>query len=406
MTTTHPSGRRLSAGLAILGFLAWALLASGLAGPAAAGPLFGPGSASPPQPVEQSLGYLVEMVRDQRKTFEPGNVQALLEFVAYQADEGEEYVLDKRRGLNGAGLALDIRAPLERILRYVYNPAIPTYAMYPTVVRRSSWLPGSDILRQEVELWRMAQDLKGPVVLRGQEFEEITPDVSSGGYYSYDLDRLLILTPFDGKRAFISVSKQKGPSTVGRKGAVIDEGKDWTFVYTQEEGLTTGGIGWMDTFMYDSFSVALYVEVHPDRPLTRYGVFSWLKAGWAGIDVIKPKHIFDGCVRAGRELKRLMESSRLPKAEELAGTVQNIRSMSDAEMLRQLEPLSKALAEMSPSHPVLSKSGFADVLEKGRYAEKLSREERTSLLIKEYLKMMMGKPSFLNEPSGKSGESR
>jgi hypothetical protein len=358
--------------------------------------LFGASADAPAVQVEQSLDYLLDLVGDQRMAFQPEKVRALLDFIAYQAKPNQEYEMKRRDGLNGACLALNIQARLERILRYVYNPDIPTFTMYPTVVRRSSWRPGSEILTTRRHLWRMPANLTEPVVLRGEEFEEITPNVNSGGYYSYDLERLLILTPFENKAAFISISKQKGPSSVGKKGAAINGGKDWTFVYTREEGLTSGGVGWMDTFMYDSFSITVYIGLKPDRPLTRYGVFSWLKAGWAGINVIKSKHIYEGCQRAAHELKRLMESTRLPGAEKLADKVEEVRSMSDAEMLRKLEPLSQALADMDESHPVLSEDEFAEILEQGHYAEKLSREERASLLIKEYLKKMMGKPSFLD----------
>jgi hypothetical protein len=386
--------RSASAALAVVCLTFWLL--AGAIGSAWAQPLLGSSTKQPSEAVEQSLGYLMSMIRDKRVAFEPEKIQALLEFVSFQAEPGAEYELKRRDGLNGASLTLDLRTSLDRVLRYVYNPAIPTYIMYPTVVRRSAWLPGSDLLNSNLKLWRLADNLTAPVVLHGQEFEEITPDASSGGYYSYDLDRILILTPFQGRPTFISVSKQKGPSSVGKKGASIDGGKDWTFVYTKEEGLTTGGLSWMDTFMYDQFSVTVYAQLSASRPMTRYGVFSWLRAGWASINVIKPSHIYDGCLRAGNELKLLLESDSLPPPDELAEKVQKIKAMSDSEMLQRLTPLSKALAQMGAEHPVLRKSDFAEVVSKGRYAENLSRDERTSLLIKEYLKKMMGRPSYLD----------
>ena len=62
---------------------------------------------------------------------------------------------------------------------------------------------------------------KTPLVMRGVEYEEITPDLTTGSYYRYDMDRLMVLLNHRGKDFFISVTSQQKPSTVGRKGAII-----------------------------------------------------------------------------------------------------------------------------------------------------------------------------------------
>ena len=103
-----------------------------------------------------------------------------------------------------------------------------------------------------------------------------------GAYYRYDMDRLMVLMNHRGKDVFISVTRQKKPSTVGRKGAIIGKDTDWNYFYSGEKGLSKTGFGWVSSYMYDAFSVAVFFEPVANQPRTRVVNFKWLNAAGAG----------------------------------------------------------------------------------------------------------------------------
>ena len=86
------------------------------------------------------------------------------------------------------------------------------------------------------------------------------------------------MMPYKQHRVFISVSRQRDTSSVGKKGAIVGDDAAWDYVYTREEGATARGIGWMDTYMYDSSTVTVFFDAGPGSETTQYAVFKWLKA--------------------------------------------------------------------------------------------------------------------------------
>ena len=105
------------------------------------------------------------------------------------------------------------------------DPSIPGEAIYPSAVRRNAWMPGSPILKDNAALTDAAYPPAAPIVTRGVEYEETTPDTSSGCYYSYKLNRLFVLADYKGRTALISVSVMPGQSSVGLRGAIVGNDK-------------------------------------------------------------------------------------------------------------------------------------------------------------------------------------
>ncbi|WP_461209183.1 hypothetical protein [Desulfocurvus sp. DL9XJH121] len=306
---------------------------------------------------------------------------------------GKERTLDDLRGANGVALRETVRAPLTRILEYAYNPDIPSYLMLPSVVRLSGWYPDSDILNQDKPLCEQLPAPDAPLVLHGREFEEITPDLFSGGYYRYDMKRLLVLYKHKGRNVFVSVALQDGPSEVGRKGVVLDDGK-WEYFYSGIEGLTKGGIGWMSTYMYEAMSVAVYVE-NPDGTTTNT-VYKWLRAGWAGMNVVRPKHILAGCRRYAQAFRTVIESRLLPAANQLAAKAREFWDLSEQELDRRIRNYARSMEQLFKQYPDSGAESFAKLVKDGGYAKVLdTREERVSTLLLEYLKDKLGSPSLL-----------
>ena len=349
-------------------------------------------SASPAKTAPQDV-RLIEAVKNVLAAAEDSNLSPSADALGTLADSviadgPAERDLPDMFKADGVALRETIQSPLSRILEYAYNPDVPAYLVLPAVVRLAGWYPGSDILTLDTPLNEQLPAPQTPLVLHGREFEEITPDTFSGAYYRYDMNRLLTLFNHKGRNVLISVALQDGPSQVGKKGVVLDDGK-WQYFYSNIEGLTKGGIGWMDTYLYEAVSVSVFVE-NPDGTTTNT-IYKWLRAGWAGMNVVRGKHIIEGCRRFARAFRTVIESDLLPAADKLADKARELWALSEQELDRRIQAYASRVETLFKDHPDLSARSFAKILKNGGYAKVLdSREERISALLLEFLKDKLG----------------
>ncbi len=346
--------------------------------------------------VEEALTYLLGLPGRRDRSLDPARLAPLLAMATGPAFDARALKPAKREGGNGVCLREDLKAPLERIMRYGYNRDIPNHVIFPSVLRLTGWEPGSDILLPGKGLWQLADgDLPAPVQLWGREFEVNTPDSSTGAYYRYELDRFIALLRVDGKNVLVSISRMPKESEGGRKGVPMDD-QNWNYFYSGIEGLDRGLIGWMDTTLYNSCSVQVFVEQDTAEPRTTCLLFKWLAGGWAGLNVIMPRHIYDGNLRFIKGFKKVMESAALPDSERFAAAVREIRALPDSVLDEKIRSYSLAFEQLARNYPNMDKSEFRKIWENGGYAKVLDREQRLGILALEYLKAKVGKPVLVD----------
>ena len=344
--------------------------------------------------IEGSLDYLFEVLADKDGGFDAARIQPMLNFVVGMEDNPKNIAPAKRLGGRGICLRKEVPTDLDRILRYFYNPDIPNFLLCPAVLRLSGWHQGSEFLTRTTGIWEELPDLDEPVLVRGREFEANTPDSFAEAYYSYDLNRLIILLKHDGKNVAISISEQDGKSDIGRKGAILSD-KDWEYFYSGIEGLNKGMISWMDTFMYKSASVQVFVEHDAVAPRSSVFLFKWLNAGWAGMNVVKRSHIYEGSLRYARSFSKVLESSSLTP-ELVAEGIRSVTAMSESEINTQIEEYAKNFEIRFKDNSKLRKREYAKVIADGGYAKVLDADARRSVLALEKLKSMMGMETLVD----------
>lgn len=361
-----------------------ALFAADVSGKSEASPMY-----------DEGIVYLFTMLKSKDTPLDIQKVSGLLDFAISEKSGDANLNPGKRENATGAYYFFDIKAPLSKVIKYAYNPQIPAYLTLPSVVRLGGWQvrPTGPV----TNLWKKVGNVKIPLMLRGVEYEEITPDLTMGAYYRYDMDRLMILLKYRGKDFFISVTRQKNPSNVGRKGAIIGPDTDWNYFYSGQQGLNKAGLGWVSSYMYDAFSVSILFEPGTSKTRTRYVTFKWLRAGWNGINMVKRENILEGCRRFAFGFKKVLESPQLPQAERLIDVYARIKSLPDQDLTTRLQPIDTALQRICRTDPVLSRKDFQDIIKSGKYLDGMSREERENLLMSEYMKLAIGKPSYLDK---------
>lgn len=292
--------------------------------------------------------------------------------------------------------------PLATALSYLYNPKVPNTVVFPSSIRYAAWQPGSDILTLERPLWEQFGEHKdAPLVLRGQEKEEITPDDNSGAYYSYLLDRVLLLTEFEGRQMLISLSWQNGKSDVGKKAATIGEYSDWDFVYSGAKGTLASGIGWAETFIYSSAAITVFYEDAPGGKNTGYALYRWMDAGWSGMNMVKQHHITAGAERSFAGVRAFLESPHRPSVAEIERYVASLRAMELPALQERFMPYSVKVEEAAATVDALKQDDFQAIIKDAGYGRSMSKDEIIAAFVVNFIKEKLGKPLLAGSLDGK-----
>ncbi|GAU08818.1 hypothetical protein DPF_1535 [Desulfoplanes formicivorans] len=340
--------------------------------------------------LDTALETMLAQVNPSPGDFVQGKDVDLLVDIVRSSTSTTDFQLPDMNGLTSAYYPFSLEISMDRLLRYGYNPDLPTYLVVPNTVRRGEWTSvnaGANVLPK---LWEHLGHLDTPVVVHGVEHEEITPDVFSGGYYSYDMDRALILLAHEGRPVLISVTRQQDRSAVGKKGAVVGNDGDWQYLYSGVKGLTKGGLGWVSSYMYESMSVTVFCEVPGSQgPRIKAGVFKWLRAGWAGINMVRTHHIKEGCKRFATAMTEILESPNLPPEDRLVRHIDMCKRLTPGELRGLVKPYVDELKKADD--PVVNKSPFKKLLASGEYLQNMPKEDMVKVLVQGYLKDILGR---------------
>jgi hypothetical protein len=345
-----------------------------------------------PESVDPAIAHLLAVVDSKiAAAFDPERVDPLIDFVMSPKKPGTEYAPGEIAGATAAYLETDLNATMERLLKLVFNPHIPSYLTVPSTVRLSYWtqLRGKD--EQPLALWPHLDNLQQPVRIDGVEAIVNTPDLFSGAYYAYHLDRTLILMRRQGKTVLLSLSMQRGPSDVGKKGVVLGPDRDWNYLYTGQEGISKAGLGWVDSYMYDSFSVTAYVETGKDNPRIRCGIFKWLSAGWAGINMVRTHHIASGLERFFDDFKSIIEAPRLSDTARLTEIFQQIGALSQQALRQKARDYFLPLKNRYGDQSRLCRRWFEEAFTDSGHLAQMNRRELEAILSIEALKYLLGR---------------
>lgn len=338
---------------------------------------------------------LQQVGKDGTPPFKPKDTSPLLDFLESNKDPDTIYYPPEFEKATSAYYQFEINSSMERLLDYAYNDAIPPQALSPSSLRTAYRLKPTEGESDSWQ-WRLPAD-DTPQVIRFAEHEEITPDLFTGAYYGYDVDRALILFRYRGHNVFLSVSKQRDISEVGKKGTALGEEENWDYLYSGETGLNKMGLGWVKSYVYDSFSVTVFYETGDKVPKLLCGSFKWLNAGWARVNMVQRKHIHRGLQRYASDLKIILESHNLPDYRQMVAGYSTLRNLSREELRLYLAEYLDTLSNQYARTKSMSRDIFRDLLDPDRYLDLLEVPQLRAIVELEYLKSLLGKQCKLPE---------
>jgi hypothetical protein len=348
-----------------------------------------------PETLSPGVTHLLELVDpDKQVDFDSKRVAEILNFIEIPKQQNVIYYADEKIGSPSAYYDFDVHRSLEDILKYAFNPGIPAIAMTPSSTRLAHWQPDGSGGQAYYRLWKEVARLRHPIVIKGSELIENTPDTFSGAYYKYDLYRTVVLFKYRHRNVLISISKQKDVSQVGHKGYVLGPDENWDYFYTGKPGLTISGLGWVRSYMYDSYGISIYYEIDAQFPKVRCATFRWVRAGWSGFNVVKPFHIYKGSLRFATAFKEIMESTHLPGVDVLVNAFSKIMNLSVEKLKEKVKLYVDILEKRYNKVPSKSVKWSPKIFEDKLLWQEMSKEEMQSALVVEYMKYVLGKTNI------------
>ena len=343
-----------------------------------------------PQDVISTLHYLLDLVNNEDgAAYDARHIEPLMAFLLSPKTDDTLYRADDSFDAPSAYKEFTVNTGVQRITDYILDADIPSFFFWPSSLRLARWtrVDGGD--QQFDRLRSSSNGSKTPFVLKGAEHIAITPDQHTGAYYSYDVDRLVILSPYQKGKVMINVYRQQEPSAVGRRGWVLGKDDEWSYLYTQDKGLNLKGLGWADTYMYDSFGVTVYYQADPEKPTVTCGMVSWVKAGWAGINMVQSKHIHRGLVRVAEAFTAVIEDPRLPEPAKLAETFSKSKDLPTPTLRAYAKDYLSGLEQrIASSETLLKKVGGK--FDSQTLLAQMTRDELYAALALDYLKKLLG----------------
>ncbi len=335
---------------------------------------------------------LVSFARTPGAELNPQALTMLADFVL-AAKPVAESDLPKKHKATGAYYEFDTNIDFISFMKYGYSSRIPSALTSPASLRYSLWRGPKGEAQALPQSWSVPSPKDAPQVIRGLQRDGITPDLTTGVYYEYDLIRTLIVFNHKGRPVLISISKQADISDVGKKGFILGDDDDWNYHYTGEIGSAKAGLGWVKSYIYDYFAVSVFVETGASPAVMRSGVFQWIRAGWSGINFVKSEHVIKGIKRHANNSKSILESPRLPDAERIASTYSRLCAQSRDELLEKYAALHRVRHDLAVSSGKLGKN---EKLNHDVWAN-ATKEQMIEALMLEYFKNALGKSSLLGK---------
>jgi len=342
--------------------------------------------------VSKDLATLLTLLEAGDETgFDTAQIPALMDFVYAAKPTNVMYTTGNSFNSNSAYGEFDVNIPFAEFLKFAFNPDVPSYLLMPASVRHSHWKTVDGKQQPLPKLWYALQNFKKPITVRGVEFIENTPDLNSGAYFAYDLDKLLILLKHEGRFVLLAISKQTNVSEVGKKGVILGTDDNWTYLYSGQNGINRPGLGWVSSYMYDSYSVAVYAQLEKGRPGVRCGTFKWVNAGWSKINMVREEHIHDGLQRYAKAFKEIIEDPVLPGVDKIAEIYSQIRSYSLTQLQEKFCSYLNTLEARHQNDDNFPQRWFQEWFKSNRYVQMLTKEEMESVLMVEYMKHTLGR---------------
>jgi hypothetical protein len=151
--------------------------------------------------------------------------------------------------------------------------------------------------------------------------------------------------------------------------------------------------------MYDSLSITVYMEVGQSPATVKCGIFKWLDAGWAGINMVRSHHIYRGLLRFADDFKAIVEAPQMNDVERLVPAFERIGELSIETLREKAKDYYRDLQRRHAADSPLLKEWLQEAFANDGYLAQMGRREMESIVSIEMLKFLLGRDSHIDVSS-------
>ena len=348
-----------------------------------------------PENVETAIGEIISAGKINTNAIaSEKNLKILSEFIISSANDGNVWQVKPRRGANGAALIKAYKIPVEKVLKMSLAAEIPDAALFYNVLRYSKKINLSPECKKFFV--NASKGLSTNEIIESSylSVEGITPNIQSGAYYSYTNLRTITRANINGAELFISISDMIGPSVFSMRGVSVGPVEDGVFYYSQKPGMNMTGVTWLKSQMYLSSTIAVYLET-PDNG-TAVAMFSWQSAGWRGMNVVKNYHIYTVLQDTFKTFSGVLGSEKV-NLRNVLDIIEKVNKMPRKEKEDLYKKYCDYIRMWKNKRPnglnPFRKSAIAKIFNE-KSLKNMSRENKDILIIQEFIRVLIGKPTW------------
>ena len=348
-----------------------------------------------PAQVERALDQIIAFMQAPTGAVTLGTWRPLQAFMRAEAGTGRAWQPQDRWGADGAASLITLPSVFSNHIALYYGADIPDAALFPSSLRYGAIIDTAAAARSVATCVNAAVPLNRYAAERFRGIEETTPNMQSGTAYHYTNVRTLVQINLAGRPLFVSYSQLLGRSSYAIRGIHVGPMDDALFYYSEKPGTNLTGLNWVQPIMYVSYSLVFNMPLD-DRHIASCA-FSWVSAGWRGLNVTRTYHIIP-ILRTIQQ--KMLVLARTPQANyaHFSALANDVMRLSPAEVNARYQGYCAYVKvwrdkENKGLTSLVKRRILTDLYNEDTLA-RLDDAHRRALLMQEDVRALLGKPTW------------
>jgi len=348
-----------------------------------------------PPDVEVAMTRVLDYMNAPRGALTLGDLRPLMRFMRSSAGAQRPWLPADRWRAHGAGAVNVLPGPYTQFLELYYSTNVPDYAIFSSALRYSANLDPEHFTR--VTRTCVLRDIPLNSFAYGKFLciEETTPNQQSGTAYHYTNERIFVHANVAGTPIFISFANMVGRSSFGLRGLPVGPPEDHLYYYSKLRGTNMRGLNWVTPVMYASTTLVMHMPLSSNT--TAALGFSWVNAGWKGLNVTRSHHIYPIILTAQERKVMLARDPRVTYTS-MATLAHRADSLSSAQVNQLYAAYCTYVKQWRDKVPRSLTSLYGPTSLRDLYDETALADtdlpHRRALVLQEYVRILLGGPTW------------
>jgi hypothetical protein len=350
-----------------------------------------------PGSVMTSLDFLFDFSAEKHTNITRATLQPLADFITSECRSGKAWKSVKDDIAYGAATVAVFTNSMQEKLDLNYDPVIPDYALFPCSIRYSETTADKQQLFDTIIRRPPASNSFIHASYTLKEYN--TPNPHSGACYAYTNRKTFIRTSLSDRDVMISLTEMQGMSSISRRGVPAGPESDFLYYYSDGEGLTVPGFFWVKSRIYFSQSAVVHVSLPSN--MVACASFSWLRAGWGGLNATRTFHIY-AVLRTIIDFQQRLMNSPNASRENIQHVIREVDAMNEDAVNREYSRYCRYVEELYKKgkgnlFKLRRPTKLASWFDRKTLSE-MPMKFRKALIIQERIRQLLGSPTWSTLP--------